>query len=244
MKVVITGMGLVSCLGNNVDQFWTNIKNGNSGIDRISLVSPDPFPCKVAGEIKDFSIEHIVSNKESRRMARFTQYAIHATDQALKDSNLNINDYDPNRVGILMGVGWGGLPETDSQSEIKNNKGVMRMSPFYIPMMLPNMASANISRIWGITGYTNTCVTACAASTQSIGEAVEVIKRGAADIVITGGSEAGICELGMGGFSTMHALSTWEGNPKEASKPFDANRDGFAPAEGAGILIVESEKMP
>ena len=242
MKVVITGMGLVSCLGNNVNQFWTNIKNGNSGIDRISLVSPDPFPCKVAGEIKDFSIDHIVSNKESRRMARFTQYAIHATDQALKDSNLNINDYDPNRVGILMGVGSGGLPETDSQSEIKNNKGVMRMSPFYIPMMLPNMASANISRIWGITGYTNTCVTACAASTQSIGEAVEVIKRGAADIVITGGSEAGICELGMGGFSTMHALSTWEGNPKEASKPFDANRDGFAPAEGAGILIVESEK--
>ena len=141
-------------------------------------------------------------------MARFTQYAIHATDQALKDSNLNINDYDPNRVGILLGVGSGGLPETDSQSEIKNNKGVMRMSPFYIPMMLPNMASANISRIWGITGYTNTCVTACAASTQSIGEAVEVIKRGAADIVITGGSEAGICELGMGGFSTMHALST------------------------------------
>ena len=242
MKVVITGMGLVSCLGNNVNQFWTNIKNGNSGIDRISLVSPDPFPCKVAGEIKDFSIDHIVSNKESRRMARFTQYAIHATDQALKDSNLNINDYDPNRVGILMGVGSGGLPETDSQSEIKNKKGVMRMSPFYIPMMLPNMASANISRIWGITGYTNTCVTACAASTQSIGEAVEVIKRGTADIVITGGSEAGICELGMGGFSTMHALSTWEGNPKEASKPFDANRDGFAPAEGAGILIVESEK--
>ena len=141
-----------------------------------------------------------------------------------------------------MGVGSGGLPETDSQSEIKNNKGVMRMSPFYIPMMLPNMASANISRIWGITGYTNTCVTACAASTQSIGEAVEVIKRGAADIVITGGSEAGICELGMGGFSTMHALSTWEGNPKEASKPFDAKRDGFAPAEGAGILIIENEK--
>tara|TARA_Y100000590_G_scaffold409186_1_gene501094 strand:- start:39627 stop:40862 length:1236 start_codon:yes stop_codon:yes gene_type:complete len=242
MKVVITGMGLVSCLGNNVNQFWTNIKNGISGIDKISLVSPDHFPCKVSGEIKDFSIDHIVSNKESRRMARFTQYAIHATDQALKDSKLNINDYDPNRVGILMGVGSGGLPETDTQSEIKNNKGVMRMSPFYIPMMLPNMASANISRIWGITGYTNTCVTACAASTQSIGEAVEVIKRGVADIVITGGSEAGICELGMGGFSTMHALSTWEGNPKEASKPFDANRDGFAPSEGAGILIIESEK--
>ena len=242
MKVVITGMGLVSCLGNNVNQFWTNIKNGISGIGRISLVSPDNFPCKVAGEIKDFSIDHIVSTKESRRMARFTQYAIHATDQALKDSNLNINDYDPNRVGILMGVGSGGLPETDAQSVIKNNKGVMRMSPFYIPMMLPNMASANISRIWGITGYTNTCVTACAASTQSIGEAVEVIKRGDAAIVITGGSEAGICELGMGGFSTMHALSTWEGKPDEASKPFDANRDGFAPAEGAGILIVESEK--
>ncbi|MBI20750.1 MAG: beta-ketoacyl-[acyl-carrier-protein] synthase II [Chloroflexi bacterium] len=241
-KVVITGIGAVTCLGNNVDDFWNNIKNGKSGIETISIVPPEPFPCKVSGEIKKFSIDHIVNKKESRRMARFTQFAIHAANQAIIDSNIKLDNFDRNRIGILLGVGSGGLPETDQQAEIKSKRGVMRMSPFFIPMMLPNMAAANISRIWGITGYTNTCTTACAASTQAIGEASEVIKRGTADIVITGGSEAGICELGMGGFSTMHALTNWQGDPSEASKPFDADRDGFAPSEGAGILILESEE--
>ena len=242
-KVVITGIGAVTCLGNNVDDFWNNIKNGKSGIKTISIVPPEPFPCKVSGEIKNFSIDHIVNKKESRRMARFTQFAIHAANQAITDSNIKLDNFDRNRIGILLGVGSGGLPETDQQAEIKSKRGVMRMSPYFIPMMLPNMAAANISRIWGITGYTNTCTTACAASTQAIGEASEVIKRGAADVVITGGSEAGICELGMGGFSTMHALTNWQGDPSEASKPFDADRDGFAPSEGAGILILESEEM-
>lgn len=241
-KVVITGIGAVTCLGNNVDDFWNNIKNGKSGIKTISIVPPEPFPCKVSGEIKNFSIDHIVNKKESRRMARFTQFAIHAANQAITDSNIKLDNFDRNRIGILLGVGSGGLPETDQQAEIKSKRGVMRMSPYFIPMMLPNMAAANISRIWGITGYTNTCTTACAASTQAIGEASEVIKRGAADVVITGGSEAGICELGMGGFSTMHALTNWQGDPSEASKPFDADRDGFAPSEGAGILILESEE--
>ena len=241
-KVVITGIGAVTCLGNNVDDFWNNIKNGKSGIKTISIVPPEPFPCKVSGEIKNFSIDHIVNKKESRRMARFTQFAIHAANQAITDSNIKLDNFDRNRIGILLGVGSGGLPETDQQAEIKSKRGVMRMSPYFIPMMLPNMAAANISRIWGITGYTNTCTTACAASTQAIGEASEVIKRGAADVVITGGSEAGICELGMGGFSTMNALTNWQGDRSEACKPFDADRDGFAPSEGAGILILESEE--
>ena len=175
-------------------------------------------------------------------MARFTQYAVYAAHEAFIDSGIDVDKENMDRVGVLLGVGSGGLPETDEQAEIKSTRGVMRMSPYYIPMMLPNMASANLSRIWGITGYTNTCITACAASTQAIGEAAEIIRHGKADVVVTGGSEAGICELGMGGFSTMHALTKWQGNPAEASRPFDAGRDGFAPAEGAGILILESEQ--
>ena len=241
-KVVVTGMGVVSCLGCSVKEFWDNLITGISGIKTISLVSPEPFSCKVAGEIRNFDPSVRINKRESRRMARFTQYAVYASHEAFIDSGIDVDKENMDRVGVLLGVGSGGLPETDEQAEIKSTRGVMRMSPYYIPMMLPNMASANLSRIWGITGYTNTCITACAASTQAIGEAAEIIRHGKADVVVTGGSEAGICELGMGGFSTMNALTKWQGNPAEASRPFDAGRDGFAPAEGAGILILESEQ--
>ncbi|MCL0031316.1 beta-ketoacyl-ACP synthase II [Dehalococcoidia bacterium] len=241
-KVVVTGMGVVSCLGCSVKEFWDNLIKGNSGIKTITLVSPEPFSCKVAGEIRNFNPDDRINKRESRRMARFTQYAVYAAHEAFIDSGIDVNQENMDRVGVLLGVGSGGLPETDEQAEIKSTRGIMRMSPYYIPMMLPNMASANLSRIWGITGYTNTCITACAASTQAIGEASEIIRHGKADVVVTGGSEAGICELGMGGFSTMHALTKWQGHPAEASRPFDAGRDGFAPAEGSGILILESEQ--
>lgn len=241
-KIVITGLGVISCLGDNVDEFWSMLKNGKSGIDEISLVSPDGFPCKVSGEVKNFDPTKFIDKKESRRMGRFSQFAVAAAKNALDDANLDISKENSDRVGVLIGSGSGGLPETDQQAEVKVKRGPARMSPFYIPMMLVNMASANISRTFGITGYTNTCITACAASTQAIGEATEIIKRGDADIVITGGTEAGICEIGMGGFSTMQALSTWGGDPKLASRPFDINRDGFVPAEGSGIIILESLK--
>ncbi|MFL2665376.1 MAG: beta-ketoacyl-ACP synthase II [Dehalococcoidia bacterium] len=241
-KIVITGLGVISCLGDNVDEFWSMLKNGKSGIDEISLVSPDGFPCKVSGEVKNFDPTKFIDKKESRRMGRFSQFAVAAAKNALDDANLDISKENSDRVGVLIGSGSGGLPETDQQAEVKVKRGPARMSPFYIPMMLVNMASANISRTFGITGYTNTCITACAASTQAIGEATEIIKRGDADVVITGGTEAGICEIGMGGFSTMQALSTWGGDPKLASRPFDINRDGFVPAEGSGIIILESLK--
>ena len=233
-------MGAVTCLGNSVEEFWTGLKNGQSGIQRISLVSPDGFPCKVSGEIRDFDTNDYMDRKEARRMARFSQFAVAAAHQAVKDSGLELDKEDLDRIGVLIGSGSGGLPETDQQAEIRVKRGVGRMSPYYIPMMLVNMASANISHTFNLTGYTNTCVTACAAGTQSIGEAAEVIRRGAADVIVTGGTEAGICEIGMGGFSTMRALSTWDGDPAKASRPFDAGRDGFAPAEGSGILILES----
>jgi len=239
-RVVVTGMGAITCLGNSVEEFWTGLKNAQSGIRRISLVSPDGFPCKVSGEIQDFDTNDYMDRKEARRMARFSQFAVAGAFQAVKDSGLDFEKEDLDRIGVLIGSGSGGLPETDQQAEIRVKLGVGRMSPYYIPMMLVNMASANISHTFNLTGYTNTCVTACAAGTQSIGEAAEVIRRGAADVIVTGGTEAGICEIGMGGFSTMRALSTWDGDPAKASRPFDAGRDGFAPAEGSGILILES----
>jgi 3-oxoacyl-[acyl-carrier-protein] synthase II len=239
-RVVITGMGAITALGNSVDEFWTGVINGQSGIREISLVSPDGFPCKVSGEIQNFDATEYMDRKEARRMARFSQFAVAAAYQSVKDSGIDFEKEDLDRVGVLIGSGSGGLPETDQQSEIRVKRGANRMSPYYIPMMLVNMASANISHTFNLTGYTNTCVTACAASTQAIGEAAEVIRRGTADVVVTGGSEAGICEIGMGGFSTMRALSTWDGDPAKASRPFDKGRDGFAPAEGSGILIIES----
>ena len=239
-RVVVTGMGAITCLGNSVEKFWTGLKNGQSGIQKISLVSPDGFPCKVSGEIRDFDTNDYMDLKEARRMARFSQFAVAAAHQAMEDSELELEKEDLDRIGVLIGSGSGGLPETDQQAEIRVKRGVNRMSPYYIPMMLVNMASANISHTFRLTGYTNTCVTACAAGTQSIGEAAEVIRRGAADVIVTGGTEAGICEIGMGGFSTMRALSTWDGDPAKASRPFDSGRDGFAPSEGSGILILES----
>ena len=239
-RVVITGMGAITCLGNSVDEFWTGLKNGKSGIREISLVSPDGFPCRVSGEVRDFDTAEYMNRKESRRMARFSQFAVAAAHQAVKDSGLDLENEDLDRIGVLIGSGSGGLPETDQQAEIRVTRGVNRMSPYYIPMMLVNMAAANISHTFNLTGYTNTCVTACAASTQAIGEASEIIRRGGADVIVTGGTEAGICEIGMGGFSTMRALTTWTGDPVKASRPFDSGRDGFAPSEGSGILIMES----
>ena len=240
-KIVVTGMGSLTCLGDSVNEFWENLKNGVSGIRRISQVDPESFPCKVSGEVQNFVPSEWMDTKESKRMGRFSQLAVAAAKEAVEQSNF-IGKVKSDRIGVLIGTGSGGLPETDKQASVKENRGVMRMSPFYIPSMLANMASANISRIYGATGYNSTCITACAASTQAIGEAAEIIKSNKADIVITGGSESGICEIGMGGFSTMHALTTWDGDPSKASRPFDAKRDGFAPSEGAGILILETEE--
>ena len=239
-KIVVTGMGIMSCLGSSVEEFWGALKKGKSGIRQISQVDPDSFPCKVSGEVQDFIPKDWMNPKEAKRMGRFSQLAVAASKIAVEQSGF-LGKVDPSRIGVLLGCGAGGLPETDQQAKVKEARGVMKMSPFYIPSMLPNMASANVSRIYGATGYNNTCITACAASTQAIGEATEMIRHNKADVIITGGTESGICEIGMGGFSTMHALSTWEGDPSSASKPFDLNRDGFAPAEGSGILVLESE---
>ena len=174
-------------------------------------------------------------------MARFSQLAVAAAATAIENANLNLSDIDMERAGVLLGNGNGGFATTEENARILFEKGGMKMSPFFIPMILPNMAAANISRVFGLKGYTSTIITACAAGTQSVGEAVEVIRRGTADIILAGGTEAGISQLGLGGFNIIKALSTqYNDNPEKASRPFDAKRDGFIPSEGAAILIMEN----
>ena len=238
-RAVITGMGVLSCLGHSVDEYWDGLTSGTSGIAELTLTNTEGYPCKIGGEVRDFNPTDYVDRKESRRLARFSQLAIGATTEAIADAGLDISAEDPDRVAVLLGCGAGGLPETDQQSRILSRRHGMRMSPFFIPMMLVNMAAANVSRIFGATGYTNTCVTACAAGTQAIGEAAEVIRRGAADVMIAGGSEAAITPMGVGGFAAMRALSTRNDEPARASRPFDRERDGFIIGEGAGVIILE-----
>ena len=239
-RVVITGMGVMSPLGKTVDEYWNGLVKGKSGIGKITLCDTKEFPSDIAGEVDDFDPAQYANPKETRRMARFSQMAVAAAATAIENSTLNLSVEDGTRLGVVMGNGNGGFPTTEDNSRILFERGAMRMSPFFVPMILPNMAAAQISRIFGFRGYTNTVITACAAGNQAIGEAAEVIRRGAADVVLGGGCEAGISRLGLGGFHVIKALSRYQGDPARASRPFDATRDGFVPAEGAGVLVMES----
>ena len=239
-RVVITGMGAVTPLGDSIDEYWASLVKGKSGIGPMTLADPTDFPCKVAGEIPDFDPAKYIDRREARRMARFSQTAVAAAALAIEDAGLNLSAEDEERLGVVMGNGNGGFPDTEANARTLVNRGGMRVSPFFIPMILPNMAAANVSRLFGLKGYTSTVITACAAGNQGIGEAAEAIRRGAADVVLGGGCEAGICQLGLGGFNVIKALSRSDVPPEKASRPFDANRDGFVPAEGAAILVLES----
>ena len=239
-RVVVTGMGAVTPLGDSVDEYWKSLVKGKSGIGPMTLADPTEYPCKVAGEIPDFDPAKYINPREARRMARFSQTAVAAAALALEDSGINLSSEDEERMGVVMGNGNGGFPTTEDNARTLFKRGGMKVSPYFIPMILPNMAAANVSRLFGLKGYTSTVITACAAGTQGIGEAAEAIRRGVADVVLGGGCEAGICQLGLGGFNVIKALSRSEVPPEKASRPFDANRDGFVPAEGAAILILES----
>ena len=239
-RVVITGMGIVSPLGESVKEYWGSLVNGVSGIGPMTLADPTEYPCKVAGEVTDFDPGQYINPKEARRMARFSQLAMAAAGMALEDASLDLSSEDVEKIGVVMGNGNGGFPTTEDNARIVFERGGMKVNPFFIPMILPNMAAANISRIYGLKGYTSTIITASAAGNQAIGEATEAIRRGAADVVLGGGCEAGICQLGLGGFNVIKALSRRAGDPTMASRPFEANRDGFVPAEGAAILVLES----
>ena len=238
-RVVVTGMGLVSPLGQSVDEYWDGLVNGRSGIGPLTLCDPAQFPCRIAGEVTGFDPQQYADRKDVRRMARFSQLAVAASSLALDDAGLDVSTLDEERIGVVMGNGNGGFPTTEQNSKLLFDRGGMRVSPFFIPMILPNMAAANVSRLFGLKGYNSTITTACAAGTHAIGEGAEVIRRGAADAVLSGGCEAGICHLGLGGFNVIKALSRQNDEPERASRPFDADRDGFVPAEGAGMVVLE-----
>jgi len=233
-------MGAMTPLGESVAAFWDGLVAGKSGVGPMRLADPTDYPCQVSGEVSDFDPEHYIEKREARRMSRFSQLAVAATQEAFRDAGITEGAVNGERMGVVLGNGNGGFPTIEESMRTLVNRGGMRMSPFFFPMILPNMAAANLSRMFGAFGPSSTIVTACAASTQSIGEAVEIIKRGAADVMVTGGTEAGISQMGLAGFAVMRALTTQNDEPMHASKPFDAGRDGFVPSEGAGILIIES----
>ncbi|KAF2422802.1 beta-ketoacyl-ACP synthase II [Bacillus subtilis] len=237
-RVVVTGLGALSPLGNDVDTSWNNAINGVSGIGPITRVDAEEYPAKVAAELKDFNVEDYMDKKEARKMDRFTQYAVVAAKMAVEDADLKITDEIAPRVGVWVGSGIGGLETLESQFEIFLTKGPRRVSPFFVPMMIPDMATGQISIALGAKGVNSCTVTACATGTNSIGDAFKVIQRGDADVMVTGGTEAPLTRMSFAGFSANKALST-NPDPKTASRPFDKNRDGFVMGEGAGIIVLE-----
>ena len=239
-RVVITGMGAITPLGQTADVFWNNLVAGTPGIGPMTLCDPTDYPCRIAGEVRDFDPAQYLDNRDARRMARFSQLAVAAGTTAVQDAGLDMSMENPYRVGVILGNGNGGFPTLEENCRVLASRGGMRMSPFFFPMILPNMAAANVSRFVGAHGYNSTATTACAASNQAIGEALAVIRNGIADVVLAGGAEAGISQLGLAGFAVMRALSTRNDEPEKASRPFDAQRDGFVPSEGSVILVLES----
>ncbi|HWL22596.1 MAG TPA: beta-ketoacyl-ACP synthase II [Ureibacillus sp.] len=237
-RVVITGIGAVTPLGNTAEETWANIKAGKSGVGPLTRIDVEKFPAKVAAEVKDFDIEQYVEKKEARKMDRFTHYALASSIMAVKDANLEINENNADRIGVWIGSGIGGMETYENQFMTFQERGVRRVSPFFVPMMIPNMASGQVSIYLGAKGINSCSVTACASGTNSIGDAFKVIQRGDADAMITGGAEAPIVNMAVAGFCASTALSL-NPDPSTASRPFDASRDGFVIAEGAGILVLE-----
>jgi len=241
-RVVVTGMGVMTSLGSDVEQFWGNLMEGKSGVSVIEAFDVSEYPTRIAAEIKNFNPEDYgLDKKEARRMDRFVQFASAASIAALKDSKLNIGeDIDAERIGVMLGSGIGGLGTWEDQHNILLERGPKRVSPFFIPMMIANMGSGQVSMITGAKGPNSTAVTACATGTHSIGDSFKIIQRGDADAMICGGAEATIRPTGMAGFCSMRAMSTRNDEPEKASRPFDIERDGFVMGEGAGVLVLES----
>jgi len=237
-RVVITGMGVVSSLGIGVDNFWNSIKEGKNGISSVTKIDVSNMNCKVAAEIKEFDATQFIDKKEAKRMDRYSQYAMAAAKMAVDSSGLDLEKIDKYRFGVIVGSGIGGIETFEDQFKVFLEKGPGRVSPFFIPMMIANMASGLLAMQFGAKGFNECVVTACATSTNAIGDAFKVIQRGDADIMITGGSEASITPVSFAGFCSMKAMSTNE-DPSCACRPFDADRDGFVMGEGSGILILE-----
>lgn len=238
-RVVVTGLGVISPLGNDVKTLWENIVQGNSGIDFITRINKDEFPVHVAAEVKDFDPTKYMDKKDAKRMDLFTQYAVAAAKMAVEDAKLEIDDSNAERVGVWIGSGIGGMHVYEEQHQKFLEKGYKRVSPFFVPMLIPDMAAGQVSIQLGAKGINSCTVTACASGANSIGDAFKAVQRGDVDYIITGGTEAPLTKLAFAGFSAMKALS-FNDDPKTASRPFDKNRDGFVMGEGAGILVLET----
>jgi 3-oxoacyl-[acyl-carrier-protein] synthase II len=239
-RVVITGMGTLNPLGNTVDEYWSNALAAKSGIDYLTQVDSTGYDVHIAGEVKNFVPEDYIDRKEARRMARFAQLALAASKDAFAQAEIDFAREDPYRVGVLFGNGMGGYPDTDQAVKDITQKGVRRMDPFYMVKMLPNMAAAHVAMKHGLKGVNWTITTACASAGNAMGEALEVLRAGRADVMVTGGTEAGLSELGLASFQVMKALSTSNDPPQAASRPFDAKRDGFISSEGSAVFVIET----
>ncbi len=238
-RVVITGLGVISPVGNDIINYWDNLTRGKSGIDYIDRFDVSAFPTKIAAQVKDFEPLDYLSRKDARRMDRFLQFASAAGRQAVEDAQLTINQENADRVGVWIGSGIGGIETCTKQHEILLKKGPGSVSPFLIPMMISNMAAGQVSIMFGARGPNGCTVTACASGSNSIGDAFRIIQNNDADVMIAGGTEASITPLAVAGFCSMRALSTNNDDPQGASRPFDTARDGFVMGEGAGMVILE-----
>lgn len=240
-RVVITGLGAITPLGHTVDSTWNGLIEGQSGIAEITLFDPTGFDVRIAGEVKDFHPEDVLTHREARRLDRFCQFALVAARAAIADAALTIDSSNAEEVGVLMGAGIGGITTLSDQIEVLRTKGPSRVSPFLIPMFLIDLAAGQIAIATGARGPNFGIVSACATSGHAIGEAAEIIRRGDAKVMIAGGAEAGIVPIGVAAFASMKALSTRNDEPARASRPFDLDRDGFVMAEGAGAMVLEAE---
>lgn len=239
-RVVVTGVGVLTPIGNSVSEFWSHLLAGRSGIRRIDRFDVSEFPTQIAGMVENFDPEAFMDRKEARRMDRFAQFAVAAAKMALEDAGLSMADTDPERVGVYIGSGIGGLHTLMEQHQILLEKGPRRVSPFLIPMMIADMASGQVSIQFGAKGPNSAPISACATGTHAVGDATRMIQYGAADVMIAGGTEATIHPMALAGFSSAKAMSTRNDEPEKAVRPFELHRDGFVMSEGAGILILEA----
>ncbi|NLY46327.1 MAG: beta-ketoacyl-ACP synthase II [Tissierella sp.] len=238
-RVVITGLGAVTPVGIGKDEFWSSLIQGKSGIGPITRFDTENFSTKIAAELKDFNPEDFLDKKEAKRMDKFAQYAVAAAKLAIEDGNIDLDTVDRNNVGVIFGTGIGGVETFEAEHSKLLNRGPNRVSPLFIPMMISNMGTAQISMNLGLKGSTMTITTACASGTHAIGESFRMIKNGNMDMVLTGGAEASITPISVAGFCSMKALSTRNGDYDKACRPFDKERDGFIMGEGAGVLVLE-----
>jgi 3-oxoacyl-[acyl-carrier-protein] synthase II len=239
-RVVITGLGCISPVGNDVPNMWTNILAGQSGVDTITHYDTTDYRSKIAAEVKGFDGAALFGGREARRMDRFTQFGVAAAQQAVSDAQLKISDDNRDRIGVVVGTGIGGLGTLFEQMQVFIDRGPTRVSPFLVPMMIPDTAGGMIAIHLGLRGPNIAVVTACATGTNTVGEGAELIRRGQADVILAGGSEAAIIPIAMAGLGVMTALSSRNDEPKRASRPFDRERDGFVMGEGSAVLVLES----